>query len=238
MSETIEQPSKTVAVVAPDAAAIAGNVVQLCGDAADLDVDSPEMLELAGKLTRMLLDRATAIENKRLEFTRPLDELKKKFMSEFAPSIDALRRAAETVKRKALVYSQEQERVARERQAQAEEAARKERQRLQREADKLEAAGKVEKAEAKRDLADALPAVVMPPALAPVKGSITYRDKWRAKVTDLPALVRCIAARPEYLALISVNQSELDRLAGVFKKEFSLDGVVAECEKIPVAPRA
>jgi hypothetical protein len=232
----IEKPN-TIPVVAPNASAIAGNVPQLCGDADDLTVDSPEMLDHAAALVRQLNARAKALEDKRFEFTRPLDELKAKFMSEFAPSINALRGAAFIVKQKALAYQTEQDRITRAARAAAEEAQRKERERIEAEARRLEQKGKPEQAAAKRDIAQAMPTVAVMPALAPTKGGITYRDKWRGKVDDLHKLVKTIAKRPEYLALLSVNQSELDRLAGVFKEKLALDGVTVDCEKIPVAPR-
>lgn len=226
----------SVVVVAPNVRELAGPVAQLCGDAADLTIDSPEMLEYAGRLVKTIVTRSKAIEDKRFEFTRPLDELKAKFVAEFKPSIDALQRAASAVKAKALTYTAEQERQARERQAAADEAARKERERLAKEAAKLEAKGKVEQAEAKRELAAAMPAALVP-APEVVKGGITYRSKWRGKVSNKAAFVKCLAARPEYLGLLEVNQTELDRLAGVLKLNLVLDGLDVVEEKIAVAPR-
>lgn len=227
----------SLVVAAPNVKELAGPVAVLCGDAEALEVDSPEMCQHAGALVKRLLERAKALEDKRFEFTRPLDELKAKFVAEFRPSIEALRTAADVVKRKALTYTAAEERRRREAQAAAEEAARKERERLAREAARLEAKGKVEQAEAKRELAATMPSVAVMPPVAAVRGGITYRDKWRGRVTDKAALVKCLAKRPEYLGLLDVNQGELDKLAGVLKLNLVLDGVTVENEKIPVAPR-
>jgi colicin import membrane protein len=140
----------------------------------------------------------------------------------------------------------EQERV-REAQRKADEAAAIERKRLAEEAAALEAQAKAAEAQAvaKPDSAQgdaaiqeaqelraasfAVQAEVMTTRAAPVlaariKGT-SIRENWQAELTDKQALVKFIAANPEYLNLVDLNSSAAKAVAKVQKGNCQIPGL-------------
>lgn len=102
-----------------------------------------------------------------------------------------------------------------------------ERRRLEAEARAKEEARRREQAEALKEhgqeraaeavLARPLPAtmpVAAPVAVTRQKGSgVAFRTTWKAAVVDLELLVKHVAAHPEHLELLQVNQSKADDMA-------------------------
>lgn len=144
------------------------------------------------------------------------------------------RRAAEAEARK------ERERIAAEAAA-AQARAEAEATELRRQAAEAKAAGDTESAAALASTAEsrteAAAAVVMEaevavtavhtavvPAPARVSG-IATRSTWKAEVTDKAKVVAFIAANPQFLNVLDVNQSALNQLAKAMKAELPIDGV-------------
>lgn len=167
--------------------------------------------------------------------------------------------AERIVKSKMAAYRQKQEDEARERQRAAEAEAR----RIQEEARRVaeaEARKKAEEARAaevarlkaegdKRAAAAAakaaiyVPPVVMPlPApvsvayVAPaVAAGVSFREKWTASVSDLPALIRAVADGKAPLALLIPDASMLNKHAATYKDKSPIPGVTFHVEKIVAA---
>lgn len=99
------------------------------GQAKRAVIDSEDKLGLGGELTKSITNRVKAIDEKRKEFTKPLDEAKASVMDAFRPAVDTLNEAKSIIKGKCDAYLQaEQRRRAEEAAAQrraAEEEARK-----------------------------------------------------------------------------------------------------------------
>jgi hypothetical protein len=129
----------------------------------------------------------------------------------------------------------------------AEEQRLREEQRRQEETRRLEEAAALEReAAATGDLAmheqaEALieaPIPVMPvqpetPAAPKVDG-ISYRDVYRAELTDIKALLRAAVKNPQWLALVKVDQSAIDSLARALRERLDIPGVRLVVDKIPV----
>jgi hypothetical protein len=62
------------------------------------------------------------------------------------------------------------------------------------------------------------------PAGASLEG-VSFREAWRAEVTDMLKLVRAVARNPALLSLLEINQAELQHLARTRKEELKLPGV-------------
>ncbi|MGH8321910.1 MAG: hypothetical protein ACRESX_08990 [Gammaproteobacteria bacterium] len=174
------------------------------------------------------------ITDLRISFTRPLDDLKKRWMTFFEKPLQALSNREEDYKGALGDWAyREKERVAKERR-EAEEAARKEREKLERAqaraAERAEAKGDQEKADAIRNAPQ--PIVAPPPVIEAQKpqGVATY-DVYKAECRDLMALVKAVAAGTAPIELIQVNQSTLNKLAGVLKSAFKLAGCVLQVEQ-------
>jgi hypothetical protein len=154
-------------------------------------------------------------------------------MAEYDELVKRQRREAEEAAQR------ERDRLERE----AAAAAEAERVRLQSEADQraidaaaaAEAAGDTELAEriiAAPPVVEAPPPkpVFMPPVAAPraaVAAGTSFRDNYRAEITNLMALVRAIAAGTQPLALVLPNQVALNGLARSLKDAMAVPGVRA-----------
>lgn len=104
-------------------------------------------------------------------------------------------------------------------------------------AEKLQASGQTEKAQA----ALAAPVVVpdwMKPApsapreivTAPKVDGVGLSLKWKASITDKLALVKHVAAHPELLHLLDANMPALNGMARSMKEGFEMPGVIAVSE--------
>lgn len=170
-------------------ALIAGREVSvIISGQADLDAASEEL--------RKVKSLMKAIDDKRKEITRPYDEKKKATMDEVRPYMDGLTKA-ETLLKNAIggyhAMLEEQQRIA---EAKAEEERRKAAEKLEAKADKLEAAGKVEQADALRENAVTMVASVMPPAFEPQKtAGVSVRKTYSATVTDSAQLIHAAVAQ-------------------------------------------
>ena len=143
---------------------------------------------------------------------------------------------AERVIKTALVsYDDEQERLRREAQARLEREAK-----AQQERDALERAAALEREghefgdaamviEAQQIIEEQLQAPP-PPVAAVAKATpkisgIVHRSTWNARVTDLHALVKFVAANPSHLGLLQANIPALNAQARILKGAMRLPGV-------------
>lgn len=143
---------------------------------------------------------------------------------------------AERVIKNALVaYDTEQERVRREEQRRLEEVARQEQER-----EALERAAALERdgnafgdeamvTEARQIVEEQLQAPPPPVAAVakatPKVSGIVHRSTWSARVTDVMALIRFVAANPSHAGLLQVNQAALNAQARSLKGAMRLPGV-------------
>ena len=77
------------------------------------------------------------------------------------------------------------------------------------------------------------PPVVQRRAVPEVEG-ISYRKKWAAEVTDLPALIAHCAAHPQWVKVLAPNHKELNRLVQALRGNLELPGVVVSEDTVPV----
>lgn len=159
------------------------------------------------------------------------------------------------LKNKIISWDREQKRLEEERAAQArreaEELARQENERLKKEAEerdrkekeekaalaeRLKAAGFEEEAKEIEEIVEKpfeepaqVPVIIPPPVekLERVSG-IAIRTKYVAKVVDFKALIQAVAEGKLPSIALLPNQKFLDEQANSFKKEFRMDGCVAE----------
>lgn len=59
----------------------------------------------------------------------------------------------------------------------------------------------------------------------PVAAGLSTRKKWKARVTDMMALLKFITERPEYINLLEINQTALNQLAVAQKNAMAIAGV-------------
>jgi hypothetical protein len=191
-------------------------------EATSLVIRTQKDYEVAGGLRMKIKGKIKELDEKRKSITAPLDLAKKNIMALFNPIIDRLNNGVEILDQGVIIFTEEQDRIAREAQAKADEIARKEREKAETKAKELEAQGKTEKAAAYQAKADAVIAPVIIPATPKVAGQ-AIKDMWYAEVVDFKAL------SDDYKL---PNQSALDKVAQATKGKVSITGVVFKVRKI------
>lgn len=129
--------------------------------------------------------------------------------------------------RAAAAFEQEQKRIAEEESRRLQELARQqEEERALMDAVEAESAGDAAGAEAILAQPVAVPVVHVAPQVATVAG-VSSRMTWSAEVTDLVALVKYVAAHPEWISLLEPSMPNLNRLAVAQRQALSIPGVKA-----------
>lgn len=201
-------------------------------------VDSQEMYELAGQELAAIKAKHKAITDQQDAMLEPfkdakrkIEEGRKKIVEFFLKPLTALEEADKILTRACAGYIEDQERKRRA----AEEKAREEQRKLQadaeKKAEKLEAKGQGAKA---AEVRAAVP-IVFAPVVAQVPGKIagvSMRSHWKAKVTNKLALIKFVAANPQYIELLEPNQTALNRMAVSLKGAMQIDGIEAREEKV------
>jgi len=253
---------KTTDTVTYDASAaivLATKAQNALTSASDFVIDSPTMFELASDDLKQVKALQKEVEEKRTSITGPLNQAVKAVNDLFRAPKDYLEKAEATLKRAMVTWTTEQERLAAEARAKAEEAARAERERLaaiereqaeaarkaQEEAQAAAAAGDQEAAAAAMAAAQAAEqqaavaamtanvVTVTPAVEAPAKVTgISGRINYSAEVTDLLALVQAVAAGQAPTECLQADIKFLGAQARAFKKAGQLyPGVMAVAER-------
>lgn len=214
-------------------------------------IDSPDMYELAAGELMQVKKRAKAINELRLSLTRPIDEAKKRIMDLFTPAIERYTQAERTIKDAMLVYDNEQERIRKQKEAEARKA-REEQERQAREAARAAeeaaraariAAQEEKNAEAKKAAEEAArqaeqaaaqkaaeqQAIVAAPVLVAdtkpkVKG-VSRRSTYSAEIVDMLALVKAVAEGKQPIELLQPDMKVINGMARSLKHALDIPGV-------------
>jgi len=190
----------------------------------------------AVEVLKRIKGRHASVETIRKGITQPLDEVKKSVMNFFKPITDRLENAENVIKCGAIAFDIAKRKQQEEEQRKAYEAAKREEDRkraqLEAQAQKAEAAGKIEKAQALFERAEVIhvPVSVISKETPKVSG-IKYIDKWKFRVTEQSKIPR------EYL-IVTVNERALLALAASTKGQVSIPGIEFYSERIMSAGKA
>jgi colicin import membrane protein len=203
--------------------------------AQNYEITSPEMAVAVGDDLKAVKTLAKQIEDKRTSITKPLNQALREVNALFKPAKNWLKKAEGLIKDKLLKFQREQERIARELQAKADEEARKERVRLEKKASDAELVGEPDRAEDLREQAEIQEAPVIA-STAPKLEGIATRKTWKAEVTNKLLFVKYVAEkRNDLLGLIKIDQSALNAQARSLKDSLDLPGIKVEIEETIVA---
>jgi len=187
-------------------------------------IDDQFTYELASKQAVAMKERRDEIEAMRKSIVDPINKAKDAVQAMFTPVTVGYDSAIRIIKAKMVHYVNEQAEKQRLAQAEADRIARAAAEAAEKAAAKLEKKGKVEEAEAIREIAAVAAAPVVAPMVEQVGGN-SVRKVWKTKLVDLQALAAFIAEHPDYINLISYNQSAGDRLAAAVKGKIRIGGV-------------
>jgi hypothetical protein len=233
-----------VAVTRPDEAALITGAESALSIAQSIEIDSPEMYRLAGDELASIKGKAKQLDEQRKSITKPLDDAKKAVMDLFRRPLEVLTSAEGILKRSMLAYDQEQRRKQEEEQRKARIAAEAERQRQQAEADKkaeearqAAEAGDVKKAAELQQQAEETAAVaemITAPVIQlekPKASGVAVRKTYKARVTDLKALLQGVIDGVVPDAVIEINESVLNSQARSLKESMKYPGVEVYTEE-------
>ncbi len=203
--------------------------------AQNYEITSPGMAITAGYDLKSIKALAKQLEDKRTAITKPLNQALREVNALFKPAKKWLSDAEMLIKGKLLSYQAEQDRIARELQAKADEEARKERLKLKKAADLAAMAGMDERAEDLREEAGVQEAPMIV-STAPKLEGIATRKTWKAEVTNKLLFVKHVAEkRNDLLGLIKIDQSALNAQARSLKDSLDIPGIKAVIEETIVA---
>lgn len=205
----------------PEVRELAEQTDQLLQIASSYRVTTAAEYTAAGEELKKVKAAAKRLDEIRKSMTKPLDAAKRAIMDFFREPETKLQRAESGIKRAMIAYSEEQERIRREEQRKAEEAARKEREKLEAQAAKAAAAGKIERAEQLEQRAATVVAPVIQREAPKVTGLAT-REVWKFEIIDASALPR------EYL---TVDEKKIGAVVRALKGDTNIPGVRVWAEK-------
>lgn len=228
--------SPVAALTLPDSVALTTRAQRALAFIRDMQITSAEDYGLAADELKAIKTRANAIEEQRTGITVPINAALKAINNLFRGPADLLGEAEKLLKGKMLTWSDEQERIAAEARRKAQEAADAERRKLEDEAAARQAeavaqaevaaqafaagdaqAAAIATANAQRAQAEAQSAaetsqmVIAPVQVDPktkAKGISTVK-KIDFEVTNLYALVKHVAEKPELLNLLVADSVRL-----------------------------
>lgn len=139
----------------PEAREVQAEADQALAVATEYRVTTQGEYSAAGEELTRIKAAQKRLDETRKSLTKPLDESKKRIMDFFRAPAEKLADAEKAIKGACIGYQQEQERIRREEQRMAEEAARKERDRLERLRIAAEQKAREKEAELRRQAAEA-----------------------------------------------------------------------------------
>lgn len=139
-----------LSIPAPDQAVVT-DAEKILAAATEYRVTTAQQYADAGEQLKAIKAKYKELDEQRREITKPLDAAKKRAMDFFSKPLDFLTRAESAIKRGMIAFSEEQERIRREEQRKAEEAAQKERDRLAKIAAEAEAKARAEQDRLRRE---------------------------------------------------------------------------------------
>ncbi|HLF13209.1 MAG TPA: hypothetical protein VJA26_18570 [Gammaproteobacteria bacterium] len=192
--------------------------------AQSMNIVTAEQYEAGAMELQAIKGKWREIDEARKQLVKPIDEARKRIQEFFGAPLAFLEKAEGIVKGKLTTFQNEQERIRREEQRKAEEAARKERERLEAQARETERKAR-EKAAAERRAAEE--------AAAAGRAEEAARLAERAAATENKAAEKAIELEQRAAAIVApVIQREAPKVAGLSMRETPKFEIV-DASKLP-----
>ena len=228
---------KQVAVEPVDGGAMLTEASAAYAIASTLVIDSDDMYAVAAEEVRDIKAKHKSLEERRKGMVGGLNTVVKQINDLFRPALDRLENGESAIKKLMVTYQSEQEAKRREAQRIADQEAATERQRLQAEAAALAAQAKKSgdqdtalRAEAVLEEISYVCPVRVDIAAPTIKGVSTSRP-WKCHLPQTEqetiAALSFLVRNPQFLSLVSFNQSEANALAKATKERFPVLGFKA-----------
>lgn len=223
-------PTETVSMIQiekPGPPAIVAELHQVVVAARAFKVSDVETNAIALERVKRLRAGERGIEDHFARSKKAASDAHKEIVAAVNALIAPIAEARRIYDNSAAAYEQEERRKAEEEQRRLQEKARKDEEERQLLA-AIDAEERGDQAEAKAIMEEPVvtPVVTVAPQVARVEG-VSSRTNWSAEVTDLLALVRYVAAHPEWVYLLEPSIPNLNRLAVAQRNALSIPGVRA-----------
>lgn len=229
-------PTNLTLAVPPEIRPLLVSVDHLQLQAEDFVVDSEPSFQLADSIQAGLKAQAKEINDKRLEFTRPIDTLKKKWMEFFNPAVEDRTKAAAIYQAKMSDFRRRQREQAEAARRQAENLARQEREKLEAEARakeqkaaRLKTVAAQEKAmreaDELRQTAAMMPESFAVSAAEPQTVASNVAQIWRGEVETRTLFLQWLMEHPEWLTCVEFKAGEVNRLARQVQQVVKVPGL-------------
>lgn len=232
-NEQVLPPTSLALQVPREVSSIALGSDAILVAAQEYAVDSEPSFQVADEIQARLKREAKQINDKRMEFTRPLDALKEQWIDFFRPAVNAREQAVRIYQQKLSVFRATERKKAEEAQREAERILREQRERQEAEARKLEekaaklktparADALMQQADEIRQAAAMMPESVALAASEPKTIASNMAEIWDVeKIDNLSEYLRWLADHPEWHGVLDFKAAEHRRLA----KQFHAIGV-------------
>lgn len=238
--DEVGMPPTSLSLTVPkEVTSLVGDVGRFQLAANECVIDSEVSFQVADEIQNTLKVEAKKINDLRLDFTRPIDAIKDKWVKFFRPSVEARLAAVATYqskmgqfrrleREKAEKAQREAERLLAERRAQQEAEAR----RLEEKAGKLKTEKAREKALADaeniRTVAALTPTSVALSASAPQTVASNVAELWYATIESVPEFLAWIIEHREWVSVLQFKDAEMNRLAKQCQNVVKVPGVKFE----------
>lgn len=214
-----------VEVTVPMPSDAAADRAQMALSAArSMSIATAEQYEAGAHELQAIKAKHREIDEARKQLVKPIDEARKRIQDFFRAPLEFLEQAEGIVKQKLTAFQNEQERIRREEQRRAEEAARKERERLEAQAREAERKAR-EKAEADRRAAEE--------AAAAGRAQEAARLAARASATESKAAEKAGQLEQRAAAVVApIIEREVPKVAGLKTREVYKFEIV-DASKLP-----
>jgi hypothetical protein len=226
-----------VAYVVPDQQALILAADAALESARAIEIDGPQMYEVAGQELVAINSQIKTLDEKRKEITRPLDQAKQAVMDLFKPAIDRRTEACGIIRAAMAKWYAAEEQRKREAQARLDAEARAERERKAKEAADLAAAGKPEEAAAAQVESEIVCAPTVVTTVPKVAG-VAMKETWECEIVDKVARLAYLVEHPDEIdAFIEFKLAPHHSLARTYHDKLALPGLKAVKHLSPSASR-
>lgn len=189
-------------------------------------IDSPELAVIAGNDLKEIARRLKAMEEERISFTRPLDDVKKRLMDKYRPHIERLQEADRILRSALIGFNRAEAAKAEELRRQEQARADEERRALEARLARTKAPEKIEALQQQIAEADIAPRQDIAPATK-VQGVAT-RKRWKMASVDKLALIQAAAANPKLAMYLVVDEAAINKVAVAMGENTDIPGVTVE----------
>ena len=185
-------------------------------------IDSQDMLDMATAELKNIKEFAKRLEAEQKDLTKPLNDLKQKWINYFKPALNSLEEARKILERSIADYTSKQAVLHQIEHAKLTAKIEEEKAAIEQRAAQAQADGKAEEAAILTETAQLI--VAPPVAQGASLNGLSTRTTWGAEVVDKMALIKAVADGVIPDVYLLVDESALNKLAVTLKDKLAIPG--------------